>query len=55
MVTFSKIENGTNKFKNMGTNTNKTLKKYGHKNKLIYGYKLKLKRKLVQIKKRIAN
>ena len=35
----------------MGTNTNKTLKKYGHKKKLIYGYKLKMKRKLVQIKK----
>ena len=35
----------------MGTNTNKTLKKYGHKKKLIYGYKFKMKRKLVQIKK----
>ena len=30
MVAFSKIKMGTNKLKNMGTNTNKTLKKYGH-------------------------
>ena len=35
----------------MGTNTNKTLKNMGTKKKLIYGYKLKMKRKLVQIKK----
>ena len=36
----------------MDTSTNKTLKKYGHKKKLIYGCKLKMKRKLVQIKNR---
>ena len=35
----------------MGTNnTNTNFKNNGHKKKLIYGYKLKLKRKLVQIK-----
>ena len=35
----------------MGTNTNKTLKNMGTKKTLIYGSKLKMKRKLVQIKK----
>ena len=39
----------------MGTNTNKTLKNMDTKKKLVYGYKLKMKRKLVQIKKKIAN
>ena len=46
MGTFRKNKKNTNK-KNMVN-----FKKYGHKKKLIYGYKLKLKRKLVQIKKK---
>ena len=48
MSTFSKIKS-TNK-KNIWVQIQINFKKYGHKKKLIYGYKLKLKRKLVQIK-----
>ena len=51
MGTFSKIKS-TNK-KNIWVQIQINFKKYGHKKKLIYGYKLKLKRKLVQIKKEL--
>ena len=47
MGTFSKIK------KYIWVQIQINFKKYGHKNKLICGYKIKLKRKLVQIKKEL--
>ena len=49
MGTFRQIKS-TNTKKNIWVQIQINFKKYGHKKKLIYGYKLILKRKLVQIK-----